>query len=88
MPRVKGETRKKWRSQAPQGRLFLGEAKRTLEAWDPFCWVGAFSSGEHAAPTPTPSFGRQGVRCAGAKKIILAGRALRLLLRYFSRPAP
>ena len=39
-------------SQAAERRLFLGEAKRTLEAGDKFCWVGAFSSGEHAAPAP------------------------------------
>ena len=49
----------------------MGEAKRTLEAGDKFCWVGAFSSREHAAPAPTFVFEPQGVRCAAAKKIIL-----------------
>ena len=74
--------------QAPQGRLFLGVAMRTLEAgansagWEPFPY------GEHVAPTPTLLFGRQGVRYAVAKKIILARRSPSAGLRYFFRPAP
>ncbi len=66
----------------------MGEAKRTLEAGDKFCWVGAFSLWAHAAPTPTLLFGPQGVRYAAAKKIILARRSPSAGLRYFSRPAP
>ena len=48
--------------------IFFPSAKRTLEAGDKFCWVGAFSLRGHAPPTPTVLFWHQGVRCAGAKK--------------------
>ena len=68
--------------------IFFLSAKRTLEARNKFCWVGAFSSGEHAAPAPTLLFGPQGVRGAAAKKIILARRSPSVALRYFFRPAP
>ena len=68
--------------------IFFLSAKRTLEAGDKFCWVGAFSSGEHAAPTPTLLFGPQGVRYAKPKKIILARRSPSVVLRYFFRLAP
>jgi hypothetical protein len=66
----------------------LGEAKRTLEAQGKFCWVGAFSSGESAAPTPTLFFGPQGVRCAEAGKIILARRFFKRRAAVFFPPHP
>jgi hypothetical protein len=65
--------------------IFSPSAKRTLEAGDKFCWVGAFSSRENAAPAPTVLFWRQGVRCAESKKIILPRYRS---VWYFFRPAP